>query len=102
MKALLVFLVGTVFSFAAIAQHHHGHGAGNAKTHSGVGVVKSVDAAKGTVMLAHEPIASLQWPKMTMKFVAGDRKMLDQLTPGKKVEFEFVERNRDYVLTRLK
>ena len=98
----LILVFAIALGGSAYAQHHHGHGTGTAKTHSGVGVVKSVDAAKGTVMLAHEPIASLQWPKMTMKFVAGDRKMLDQLTPGKKVEFEFVERNRDYVLTRLK
>ena len=98
----LILVFAIALGGSAYAQHHHGHGTGNAKTHSGVGVVKSVDAAKGTVMLAHEPIASLQWPKMTMKFVAGDRKMLDQLAPGKKIEFEFVERNRDYVLTRLK
>ena len=71
------------------------------KAHQGVGVVKSVDAAKGSVMLAHEPIASLRWPAMTMKFIATDRKILEKLAPGKKVRFEFIQKDRDYILTGL-
>jgi Cu/Ag efflux protein CusF len=39
---------------------------------------------------------------MTMRFIARDKKMLENLTPGKKVEFEFVEQGGDYLLTRLK
>ena len=35
---------------------------------SGVGVVKSVDAKAGTVVIQHDPIAALKWPAMTMSF----------------------------------
>jgi Cu(I)/Ag(I) efflux system periplasmic protein CusF len=92
MKRLVVFLLAAALAAPAYAQ----------KTHQGVAVVKSIDAAKGTVMLAHEPIPSLRWPAMTMKFIARDRKLLEQLAPGKKIEFEFVQQDRDYVLTRVK
>ena len=91
----LIFLLTAALAGAAYAQSE-------AKPHKGVGVVKSLDAGKGTVMLAHEPIPSLRWPAMTMKFTARDRKLLDKLAPGGKVEFEFVVQGKEYVLTSLK
>lgn len=113
MKRLGIFLLSAALAAPAWAQmkDHSGHGAqGSAKkntatdavTHKGTAVVKSVDAEKGTVMLAHDPIPSLRWPSMTMKFIAKDKKMLDKLKPGKKVEFEFIQQDKDYILTRLK
>src|SRR5712691_11603430 len=36
-----------------------------AKTHKGVGTVKKVDAAAGTVTIAHGPIRSINWPAMS-------------------------------------
>jgi Cu(I)/Ag(I) efflux system protein CusF len=113
MRAFAIFLVAALSGAAyaqtgAVKDHPKGHGhdsaAANkqAKPHKGVGVVKSVDREKGTVTLAHEPIASLRWPAMTMRFIARDKKMLEKLTPGKKVEFEFVEQGGDYLLTQLK
>src|SRR5690606_8305810 len=41
-------------------------------TYAGSGVVKSVDKTKGAVTLAHEPIAALNWPAMTMAFKVMD------------------------------
>jgi len=73
-----------------------------ARPHQAVGVVKSVDAKKGTVTLAHEPIASLGWPAMTMTFKAQDAKILESLSAGKKVEVEFVERGREHVIVKVK
>ena len=71
-------------------------------THKGTGVVKSVDAKKGTVMLAHGPIQSLNWPAMTMRFRAKDKQLVEAVKPGQKVEFDFVQEGRDYVITGLK
>lgn len=109
MRALGILVLTATLAAPVWAQmkDHSGHGAqGSAKkeaaTHKGTGVVKSVDAEKGTVMLAHDPIASLRWPSMTMKFMAKDKKMLAKLKPGQKVEFEFVQQDKDYILTRLK
>jgi Cu(I)/Ag(I) efflux system protein CusF len=70
--------------------------------HKATGEVKSVDRKKGTVTLAHGPVESLKWPAMTMKFNARDRKMLDKLKPGDKVEFEFEEKGSKYTITSIK
>lgn len=67
-----------------------------------VGVVKKVDSAKSTVTLDHEPIKSMNWSAMTMNFPFKDRKLLDKLQTGKKVEFEFVQEGKDCVITSVK
>jgi Cu/Ag efflux protein CusF len=72
------------------------------EVHKGTGTVKSVDADKGTVNLAHGPIPSLKWPAMTMGFKARDKAMVEKLKPGQKIEFSFVQNGKDYVLTEIK
>lgn len=72
------------------------------KTHHGVGVVKSVDAAKGTVTVDHQAVQTMSWPAMTMTFKAKDKKMLEKLAPGKNVEFDFVQQGKDHVITSVK
>jgi Cu(I)/Ag(I) efflux system protein CusF len=73
-----------------------------ASAHKATGVVRSVDAKNGTVTLAHDPVASMKWPAMTMAFKADDPKLVQGLTTGQKVEFEFTQRGKDYVLTSIK
>jgi Cu(I)/Ag(I) efflux system protein CusF len=69
------------------------------KAHKGVGTVKKVDPAAGKVTVAHGPIQSLKWPAMTMTFTVKDKALLGKFSPDKKVEFEFVQRGSDYVIT---
>jgi Cu(I)/Ag(I) efflux system protein CusF len=64
--------------------------------------VTRVDAAKNKVTIKHEPIKSLQWPAMTMAFTVKDKAMLEKMPKGKKVDFEFQEQGRDYVITSVK
>jgi Cu(I)/Ag(I) efflux system periplasmic protein CusF len=71
-------------------------------THVTKGVVKSVDTKAGTVTLAHEPVKSMNWPAMTMAFKVQDKALMDKLTQGKKVEVEFEQRGKDYVITSAK
>jgi Cu(I)/Ag(I) efflux system protein CusF len=70
--------------------------------HQATGVVKSVEPARNTVMLAHDPVKSLNWPAMTMPFTVKDKALLDKLEPGKKVVFEFVQQGKNYVITSVK
>lgn len=72
------------------------------RVHKGTGVVKSIDARKGTVTLSHEPIQSMNWPSMTMSFKARDAKLVEGLSPGKTVTFEFVQEGKDSVITAVK
>ena len=71
-------------------------------THMATGVVKKVDAKAGLVTLAHEPVKTMNWPAMTMGFLVKDKMLLDRLTVGKKVDFEFVQGSKGYVVTTVK
>ena len=73
----------------------------NAVIHA-VGVVKEVKQAKGMVVITHEPIQSLGWSAMTMDFTVGDKALFSKLTQGKKVQFDFVMRGDEYVITAVK
>jgi len=72
-------------------------------SHHGVGNIKEMDWAHATVTIAHDPIASLNWPAMTMDFRARDPALLRQLKPGQKVDFEIVEESAgEYVIVRIR
>src|SRR6267378_8310885 len=73
-----------------------------AKSHKGVGTVKKVDPASGKVTIAHGPIPTMKWPAMNMTFTVKDKALLGKLSQDKKVEFEFVERGSDYLITSVK
>lgn len=65
-------------------------------------VVKSVDAANGIVTLSHGPVATLNWPPMTMGFKVKDKALMDKLATDKKVAVDFVQDGSDYVITVVK
>ena len=71
-------------------------------THKATGVVTKVDPARSRVTIKHEPVASLNWPTMTMAFSVKDKAMLDRMPRDRKIEFEFVQQGRDYVVTSVK
>lgn len=67
--------------------------------HRGEGSVEALDAARTTVTLAHGPIATLNWPAMTMDFRVKDPALLKTLKPGQKIVFEMTEeKSGDYVI----
>ena len=74
----------------------------SAKTHKAAGVVRAVDVETGMVTVAHGPVPSLNWDAMTMDFKVRDMALLEKFAQGKKVEFEFVEQDDDYVVTSVK
>jgi Cu/Ag efflux protein CusF len=94
-------------AYAQPASSHADHGApGKSEkrdaTHKAAGVVKKVDAKSGTVSIAHEPVKSLNWPGMTMSFRVGDKALLDKLAADSKIDFEFEQRGKDYVITAVR
>ena len=97
MKSIRAVLIAMLLAVPAATIH-----AQSAAPHQATGTVKKVDPAKGVVTLAHEPVKSLKWPAMTMGFTVKDKALLDKLQPGKKVEFEFVQQGKDYVVTGVK
>src|SRR5262245_8268839 len=67
----------------------------------GVGVVQSVDAAAGTVTIAHQPIESIGWPAMTMPFKVAKPDLLEQVSVGEKVEFTLDGKDMSASITSL-
>ena len=87
--SLLVGLVAMQFTIAATVSH------------GGVATVKAIDLDKGIVKLAHSPIASLNWPAMTMNFKTKERTLLQGIKVGDVVTFTFIQLNGDYVITHI-
>jgi Cu/Ag efflux protein CusF len=73
-----------------------------AKRHQTTATVRKADEANGTVILAHGPVDSLNWPPMTMAFKVRDKTLFKKLEQGKKVAVEFTTEGSDYVVVGVK
>lgn len=100
----------TLIGFPAFAEemdmHSHNHMHMDSKAasqgHQGEGKVNSVDLKEGKVNLSHDPIASLNWPAMTMDLDVMEKASLSALKPGQKVEFKLVEKRKGkYVISEI-
>ena len=69
-------------------------------THKATGVVTKTD--QDSVTIRHEPVKTMNWPTMTMSFKVKDKAVMDRLKKDQKVEFEFVQEGKDYVVTGVK
>ena len=86
----------------AAHDNHHTSGMAVAQGHRGEGSVEAVDWARSTATIRHGPIASLDWPPMTMDFRVRDPALLRALKPGQKVDFDLVEEQAgEYVIVRI-
>ena len=74
----------------------------NAARHEGVGVLKAMNAKDDKVQLAHEAIADLGWPAMTMWFVLRDP-LPRNLKVGDAVRFELLQEDgKQWVIVAIK
>ena len=117
MKSIKIVAVGAVAALslgsAAFAQHaghgqmtaeQHkqmmaGHGSHSEKVTHATGLVKAVDAAKGTITITHDPIAAKKWPAMTMTFQL-NKGVLGKIKAGQRVKFCF-EGEDTYTVTKM-
>lgn len=76
-----------------------GHGADSEKVTHATGVVKTIDAAKGTITIAHDPIVAKEWPAMTMTFKL-NKGVLGKVKAGQRVKFCF-EGEGSYAVTKM-
>ena len=112
MKLKWIAVLVSVLAFTGVAQAQTGgmkdidmkpdKNDSKAAAHKATGMVTKVEAAKGTVSIKHDPIQSLKWPAMTMAFTVKDKKLLDKLAVDTKIDFEFVQRGKDYIVTSVK
>ena len=57
--------------------------------HGSEGTVSAVDAAAGTITIAHDAVASASWPAMTMAFKLSSPAAAGDLRAGERVRFRF-------------
>ena len=94
-------LAAATVSVPAMAQPHAGHNAAAAQTAEGDGQIKAINARAGTVTLAHGPIASLNWPAMTMPFKVASPAVMNGVKVGQKVHFELKSDKGQPVVTAI-
>jgi Cu/Ag efflux protein CusF len=101
----LIFVTALCLAAAPALAQHAGHGTAKpAATAAGEladGEVRRVDKARGTVLLRHGEIRSIQMGAMTMSFKLKDPKMADQLKEGDKVKFAVEQKGDDLIITSI-
>lgn len=71
-------------------------------SHSAAGTLDEVDARTGMLLITHEPVESLKWPKMSMEFVPANEAIAKKFKPGAAIQFDFVERKPgEWVVTKM-
>jgi Cu/Ag efflux protein CusF len=71
--------------------------------HMAEGKLNSVDQATGRVSITHGPVASANWPGMTMSFKLADPSAAADLKPDQRVEFHFtIESGMDATVTQIR
>ena len=71
--------------------------------HMAEGKLNSVDQATGRVSITHGPVASANWPGMTMSFKLADPSTAADLKPGQRVEFHFtIESGMNATVTQIR
>ena len=89
---------------ATAAKVDAGKAPGGSKVgHLADGVIDGIDAAGGSVDIKHGPVASVNWPAMTMQFKLANPALATGLRKGATVSFEFVERQQgEWVITAIR
>ncbi|MGP3593920.1 copper-binding protein [Vagococcus sp. WN89Y] len=104
---LLCMLSGVLlFSFSA-AQAQNMHPAHDMSQHSAMhaqiwhsqGVIKNVSPT--SLSIAHQAIAALNWPPMTMQFSLAQGNNLPPVKVGDKVNFSFIQDEEGYQIVSL-
>jgi Cu(I)/Ag(I) efflux system protein CusF len=87
------------------AEKSHEHGSVHApasKSIAATGTVKSVDAAAGKLVIDHDPIPALNWPRMVMDFQLADPALAGKVKASDKVKFEMKAGDKGaYVITAI-
>jgi Cu(I)/Ag(I) efflux system protein CusF len=74
----------------------------NAPIHEASGTVTKVDRERSRVTIRHGAVKTLDWPAMSMTFAVRDKALLEKLQPDRKVNFQFVQEGKSYVITGVK
>lgn len=71
------------------------------KTDVGTGMITAIDAAKGAIMIDHDPMPGIGWPAMSMRFKAGPT-VIEKAKVGERVQFDVTVRGRESEVTAIR
>lgn len=96
----------SVGGVALAAEESHDHGAAHAPASEAIaatGTVKSVDAAAGKLVIDHDPIPAVNWPRMVMDFQLTDPALAEKVQAGDTVRFTMTpgERRGSYLINAI-
>ena len=74
---------------------------GQGERYQATGTVVAIDRELERATIDTEAIDALKLPALGLAFVVYDRKLLERLHTGRRVEFEFVKQGRNFVLVRV-
>ncbi len=110
MKTLTLILTLTIAASNGMAQaatqehdmsQHQMPMASSKMGHDAVGIIKDINTTSGKVLIAHEAIADLSWPPMTMWFTLRDPLPKD-LKAGDAIRFELMQgENKQWVIVKI-
>ena len=83
---LSIAMLAVIPAIAADPNADH-HAASAKRAEMSHGTVKKLDKAKGTITIAHGPLANLGMGAMTMSFKVEDATSLDQVKVGDTIDF---------------
>jgi len=106
MKTLLFAAALAVGAIAPAYAQHAGHGSGKptaaAAGELADGEVRRIDKARGTVLLRHGEIRSVNMGPMTMSFKLKDASMADQLQVGDRIKFTAEQKGEELIVTSIR
>ena len=107
MKSLLFAATLALGAAAPALAQHAGHGmakpsAAATMTDPADGEVRRIDKARGTVLMRHGEIKSLNMGAMTMSFKLKDPAMAADLKEGDKVRFTAEQKGDDLIITSIR
>ncbi|TVR58715.1 MAG: hypothetical protein EA420_16875 [Candidatus Competibacteraceae bacterium] len=96
----------SVGGIALATEKSHDHGAAHAPASEAIaatGTVQSVDAAAGKLVIDHDPIPALNWPRMVMDFQLTDPALAETVKAGDAVQFTMTpgERRGSYLINAI-
>ncbi len=101
LAVMLYGVSGVTPAFAHAGENHSGTSATVPQSAEGEGTIKAIDRDAGTVTLDHGPIATLNWPAMTMTFKIESVDILKDAAVGNKVHFTLKNQGGKPTVTEL-
>jgi Cu/Ag efflux protein CusF len=109
MKLALTLVATTLIAIAVPTHAQHSHGGAGAKpvaqssaAELADGEIRRIDPAKGTILLKHGEIKSINMGAMTMAFKLKDASMASGLKAGDKVKFAVEQKGEELLITQIR